>query len=135
MDGEGVRRAGLLIGTVTIMADLFGALVAGSWTRGEVVGIADLELNLYTVNTVGGLILAGIGILAVIAVLSRTPVPMWIASGRGRRPWRSTGSSCRTPTLATRSAWTVARSRCCSACACAASPPWRGQGPADLSLA
>ena len=81
MEGESVRRAGLLIGIVTIVAGLFGAMVAGSSNRGEVVGIADLELNLYTVNVVGGLILAGIGILALIAVLSRTPVPMWIASG------------------------------------------------------
>ena len=81
MQDEGVRRAGLVIGIVTIVAGLFGAMVAGSSNRGEVVGIADLELNLYSVNVVGGLILTGIGILALIAVLSRTPIPMWIASG------------------------------------------------------
>ena len=45
------------------------------------VGIADLELNLYTVNVAGGLLLAAIGVLAVIGALSRTPVPMWAASG------------------------------------------------------
>ena len=70
-----------MIGIVAVAAGLYGAFVAGSSDRGEVVGIVDLELNLYAVNTTGGLVLAGIGILAVIAVLSRTPVPMWTASG------------------------------------------------------
>ena len=81
MQDDRVRRAGLVIGIVAVAAGLYGAFVAGSSDRGEVVGIVDLKLNLYAVNTTGGLVLAGIGILAVIAVLSRTPVPMWTASG------------------------------------------------------
>ena len=81
MDAEPVRRAGLLIGVVCVVAGLFGAMVAGSSNRGEVVGVADLELNFFAVNVPGGLILAAIGVLALISVLSRTPIPMWIAAG------------------------------------------------------
>lgn len=81
MEAEPVRRAAMVIGLVAVVAGLIGAVVARSSNRGEIVGLTDLELNLFTVNVAGGLVLAAVGVLAVISVLSRTPVPLWVASG------------------------------------------------------
>ena len=71
----------LVLSAVAVLAGLAGMVSARSADRGEIVGLSELELNLYTVNIAGGLALAAIGVLAATSVLSNTPLPLWIASG------------------------------------------------------
>ncbi len=70
-----------MLAVLAIIVGVVGMAVAGTSPRGVVVGVGDLELNLYSVNLTGGLLVAAIGVLALIGVLSATPVPLWVASG------------------------------------------------------
>ena len=71
----------LVLSAVAVLAGLAGMVSARSSDRGEIVGLSELELNLYTVNIAGGVALAAIGVLAATSVLSNTPLPLWIACG------------------------------------------------------
>jgi tetrahydromethanopterin S-methyltransferase subunit C len=76
-----LRRAQIVVATVAIVAGVVGAAVARTSRRGVVVGISELDLNLYTVNLAGSMLLLGIGVVAFTSVLSDTPVPMLVAAG------------------------------------------------------
>ena len=71
----------LVLSAVAVLAGLAGMVTARSSDRGEIVGLSELELNLYTVNIAGGVALVAIGVLAATSVLSNTPLPLWIACG------------------------------------------------------
>ncbi len=71
----------LVLSAVAVLAGLAGMVSARSADRGEIVGLSELGLDLYTVNIAGGLALAVVGVLAATSVLSNTPLPLWIASG------------------------------------------------------
>jgi hypothetical protein len=71
----------LVLAAVAVLAGLAGMVTARSADRGEIVGLSEIELNLYTVNVAGGAALAAIGVLAATSVLSNTPLPLWIACG------------------------------------------------------
>ena len=48
----------LVLSAVAVLAGLAGMVTARSSDRGEIVGLSELELNLYTVNIAGGVALA-----------------------------------------------------------------------------
>jgi hypothetical protein len=76
-----LRRAQVVVATVAIVAGIVGAAVARTSRRGVVVGLSELDLNLYTVNLAGSLLLLGIGVVALTSVLSDTPVALFAAAG------------------------------------------------------
>jgi hypothetical protein len=76
-----LRRAQIVVATVAIVAGVVGAAVARTSRRGVIVGLGELELNLYTVNLAGSMLLLGVGVIALTSVLSDTPVPLFIAAG------------------------------------------------------
>jgi hypothetical protein len=87
----------LVLSAVAVLAGLAGMVTARSSDRGEIVGLSELEVNLYTFNIAGGVALAAIGLLAATSMLSNTPLPLWIAAGLsaalallGLLTWRDT---------------------------------------------
>jgi hypothetical protein len=76
-----LRRAQIVVATVAIVAGVVGAAVARTSRRGVVVGIGELDVNLYTVNLAGSMLLLGVGVIAITSVLSDTPVPLFVAAG------------------------------------------------------
>lgn len=77
----GPRRAALVLGIVAVVASLVGIAVAGTSRRGVVVGIRSIELDLYSVNLTGAVLLGFIGVLALVGAWSPSTLPLWIASG------------------------------------------------------